>query len=223
LLKYEKVKMHLLLQAITEKRVTQNVRCLLPGTLVPEERVILGAHHDTENNPGADDNASGIGVLLELARVISAHPCKRTIEFYSPGCEEGRSIGSWEYCKRHKSDLRNIVAFINVDGVGGGGDLCIITEGGWPDKKKIITHEWLCLFVDKVAKELNYKTKFAAIDLGSGDEGRFIDAGVPSVFLYKPWEAHYHSMLDIPEYVDPNTLKVVGEISGLAAWRLANR
>jgi len=44
-----------------------------------------------------------------------------------------------------------------------------------------------------------------------------------SVFLYKPWEAHYHSMLDIPEYVDPNTLKVVGEISGLAAWRLANR
>jgi len=117
--------------------------------------------------------------------------------------------------------LHNVVAFINVDGVGGGGDLCIITEDRWPDKK-IIAPEWLCLFVDKVAKELNYKTKFANIDYSS-DEGRFIDAGVPSVYLYKPWEAHYHSMLDIPEYVDPNTLKVVGEISGLAAWRLANR
>jgi aminopeptidase YwaD len=222
LLKYEKVKMHLRLQAITEKRVTQNVRCLLPGTLLPEERVILGAHHDTENNPGADDNASGLGVLLELARILSAHPCKRTIEFYSPGCEEGRSIGSWEYCKRHKSDLRNIVAFINVDMVGGGGDLCIMTEGRWPDKK-IIAPEWLCLFVGKVAKELNYKTKFSANDLGTGDEGRFIDAGVPSVFLITPWEVHFHSMLDIPEYVDPNSLKVVGEISGLAAWRLANR
>ncbi len=222
LLKYEKVKMHLRLQAITEKRVTQNVRCLLPGTLLPEERVILGAHHDTENNPGADDNASGMGVLLEVARVLSAHPCKRTIEFYSPACEEGRSIGSWEYCKRHKSDLRNVVAFINVDGVGGGGDLSIITEGQWPDKK-IITPEWVCLFVDKVAKELNYKTRFATNDIGTSDEGRFIDAGVPAVFLWKPWDVHFHSMLDIPEYVDPNALKVVGEISGLAAWRLANR
>ena len=222
LLKYQKVKMHLRLEAITEKRVTQNVRCLLPGTMLPEERVILGAHHDTENTQGADDNASGLGVLLEVARVLSAHPCKRTIEFYSPGCEEGRSIGSWEYCKCHKSDLRNVVAFINVDMVGGGGDLCIITEGRWPDKK-IITPEWLCLFVDKVAKELNYKTKFAANDWGTSDEGRFIDAGVPSVYLWKPCDVHYHSILDIPEYVDPNSLKVVGEISGLAAWRLANR
>jgi len=174
LLKYQKVKMHLRLEAITEKRVTQNVRCLLPGTMLPEERVILGAHHDTENTQGADDNASGLGVLLEVARVLSAHPCKRTIEFYSPGCEEGRSIGSWEYCKRHKSDLCNVVAFINVDGVGGGGDLCIITGGRWPDKK-IIAPEWLCLFVDKVAKELNYKTKFATIDYSSDDDQ---DAGV---------------------------------------------
>jgi hypothetical protein len=106
--------------------------------------------------------------------------------------------------------------------VGGGGDLCIITEGRWPDKK-IIIPEWLCLFVDKVAKELNYKTKFAANDWGTSDEGRFIDAGVPSVYLWKPYDVHYHSILDIPEYVDPNSLKVVGEISGLAAWRLANR
>jgi len=222
LLKYKRVKMHLRLQAITQKRVTQNVRCLLPGTLLPEERVVLCAHHDTENSPGADDNASGLAVLLEIARVASLHPCKRTIEFFSPGCEEGRSIGSWEYCKRHKSDLHYIRAVINVDGVGGGGDLCVITEGRWPDRK-ILTPEWLRLFVDKVAKELNYKTKFASNDLGTSDEGRFIDAGVPAVFLYKPWEAHYHSMLDIPEYVDPNSLKVVGEISALAVWRLANR
>jgi len=58
--------------------------------MLPEERVILGAHHDIENTPGADDNASGLGVLLEVAKVLSAHPRKRTIEFYSLGCEEGR-------------------------------------------------------------------------------------------------------------------------------------
>ena len=222
LLKCEKVKVHLRLQAITEKRTTKNVRCLLPGTSLPQERVILGGHHDTQNTPAADDNTSGLAVTLELARVLSAYPCKRTIEFYAPGCEEVRSLGSWEYCKRHKSDLQNIVAYLDVDGVGGGGDLNIITEGWWPDKK-LIAPEWLCLFVDKVAKELNYKTKFGICELGTSDEGRFQDAGVPAVFLWKPWEEHYHSMQDKLEYVDPNTLKVVGEISGLAAWRLANR
>ncbi len=222
LLKYKKMKIHLNLQAITEKRMTQNVRCLLPGTILPEERVILGSHHDTQNTPAADDNTSGLAVLLELARVLSTYPCKRTIEFYSPGCEEVRSLGSWEYCKRHESELQNIVAFFSVDGVGGGGDLSIITEGWWPDRK-LISPEWLCLFVHEVAHELNYKTKFSICELGSSDEGRFLDAGVPAVFLWKPWEEHYHSMMDIPEYVDPNTLKVVGEISGLAAYRLANR
>ena len=189
---------------------------------MPQERVILGGHHDTQNTPAADDNTSGLSVTLELARVLSAYPCKRTIEFYAPGCEEIRSLGSWEYCKRHKSDLQNIVAFLNVDGVGGGGSLNIITEGWWPDKK-LITPEWLCLFVDKVAKELNYKTKLGICELGTSDEGRFLNAGVPAVFLWKPWEEHYHSMQDKLEYVDPNTLKVVGEISGLATWRLANR
>jgi aminopeptidase YwaD len=222
LLEGKRVKIHLLVQANSKKCTTHNVRCLLPGTSLPQERLILCGHHDTQNTPGANDNTSGLGVLLELARVLSAYPCKRTIEFYSSGCEEGVSIGSLEYCKRHASTLQNIVAVFSIDMIGVGGDLYLITEGRWPDKT-IITPEWLYSFVDKVARELNYKTKFGINEIGTSDEGRFLDAGVPALFFWKSEDEHYHSILDVPKYVDPNALKVVAEIAGLSAWRLANR
>lgn len=222
LLESKRVKARLLVQATTEKRITHNVRCLLSGTSLPEERVIICGHRDSEDNRGANDNGSGLSIMLELARVLSSHPCQRTIEFLATGCEEVVSIGSWEYCKRHAATLPNIVAVLNIDMVGVGGDLHLITEGYWPDKT-LTTPEWLYLFVDKVARELNYKTKFGICDLGTSDEGRFLDAGVPALFFWKPGDEHYHSILDVPEYVDPNTLKVVAEIAGLSAWRLANQ
>jgi len=111
---------------------------------------------------------------------------------------------------------------LNIDMVGVGGDLHIITAGRWPDRL-IPTPDWLYLFVKATAKELNYKVKFDICPLGTSDEGRFNDAGVPAVFFWKPGDEHYHSSLDVPEYVDPNNLKVVAEIAGLAAYRLANR
>ena len=222
LLKHEKVKAHLNLQAVTEKRVTHNVRCILPGTSLPEERVLFCGHHDTQDNKGSNDNTSGLGVLLELARVLSTNPCKRTIEFFAPGAEEILSMGSLEYCNRHKSDLMQIIAVLNLDMIGSGGDLHLITEGRWPDRI-IHTPEWLYLFVDKVARELNYVTKFSVCDLGSSDDGRFNNAGVPALFFWTSLDEHYHSILDTPEVLSPNVMKIVGEIGLLSAWRLANR
>lgn len=216
------VKVRLDVQAIVEKRQNHNVRCLLCGTTFPEERVVISAHLDTEGNRGANDNGSGLAIALELARVLSEYPCKRSIEFLATGCEEVASIGSWEYCKRHSASLKNIIALFNIDMVGVGSDLHLITEGKWPEKR-IATPEWLYLFVENMARELNYKTTLGVCDLGTSDEGRFLDAGVPALFLWKPSDERYHSALDVPENVDPNALKVVAEIVGLSTWRLANR
>jgi Zn-dependent M28 family amino/carboxypeptidase len=51
------------------------------GIRKPDEIILLGAHYDTCYNPGADDNASGIAALIELARAFSARPVDRTLRF----------------------------------------------------------------------------------------------------------------------------------------------
>jgi len=220
-LEQQKVTANLTVNAITEKRSVNNVRAILPGTEKPEEKVVFCAHLDSHGNMGANDNATGLSILLELARVFSMYPSKRTIEFLATGNEETISMGAYEYCKRHRSELKNIVCVLNVDMVGVGSHLYIMSESRWPDKLLTIP-EWLTSHVQSVAKELNYDIKTDTMDLSS-DEGRFLDAGVPAIFFWKPNDDRYHSPLDLIEYVDPNTLKVVGEIVALSAWRLANQ
>jgi Zn-dependent M28 family amino/carboxypeptidase len=51
------------------------------GKAVPREVVIVGAHYDTASTPGADDNASGVAGLLELARLFSSEETARTVRF----------------------------------------------------------------------------------------------------------------------------------------------
>ncbi len=218
----DSVKINLLVKSVIEERINNNVRGLLLGESKPEEKILITAHIDTENNRGANDNCSGLSIMLELARVLSEYSPKRTIEFLATGSEEVCSIGSVEYCKKHESSLDDIVAVFNIDMVGRGSDLVLIKKGEWPSKT-IETPEWLYLFVDKMARELNYKTKFDICELGTSDEGRFLDAGVPSIFFWKPDDPYYHSPLDTIERVDPNGLKTIAEIVALSAWRLANR
>jgi len=209
------------INSIVEEKETYNVRAFIEGGELKDERIIICAHHDTEGTLGANDNASGLAVMLELARILSKYKPKRTIEFLATGAEEVCSIGSWNYCNMHKKDLENIKAVLNVDMIGVGGPLYLIREGRWPDKL-IKTPEWLYNFVADIAHQLNYEVKFGVCELGTSDEGRFLDAGVPALFIWKPDDEYYHSPHDVPDRVDPNTLKVVADIVGVAVWKLAN-
>ena len=65
------------------------------GTLQPEEIIVVGAHYDTTPDlPGASDNAGGVGVVMELARLYAERGSKRTLRFVAWGAEEGGLIGS---------------------------------------------------------------------------------------------------------------------------------
>src|SRR4051794_19835818 len=60
----------------------RNVVATRPGVRPPEERVIILPHYDpVAATPGADDNASGIAVLLELATLLQSHRFERTVQF----------------------------------------------------------------------------------------------------------------------------------------------
>jgi hypothetical protein len=100
--------------------VSPNVIAELPGT-DPETGLILAAgHHDTQaDSVGADDNATGVAMVLELARTLSKVPRKRTIRLISFGAEEQLSAGSAAYVRQHREELTAQGQFmLNFDACG---------------------------------------------------------------------------------------------------------
>ena len=84
-------------------RTHYNICLDLPGQQEALTPVIVGAHYDTVPGcPGADDNATGIAVLLELARLFSAQPPRRPIRLVAFDLEEYGLVGSRAYVKALK-------------------------------------------------------------------------------------------------------------------------
>lgn len=78
-----------------------NVIAELPGTISKNRVFEIGAHYDTKpNTPGADDNASGLAGLLEIARVMAGVKSRRTIRFCFFGLEETTRGGSCNHVAR---------------------------------------------------------------------------------------------------------------------------
>src|SRR5262249_39834143 len=101
-----------------KKTESQNVVGEIPGRRPELPLVLIGAHHDTQcNNTGADDNASGVVALLELAALIGTSRPLRTIRFVSFGAEEQLSVGSAKYAAAHLREMSSIGAVLNLDSV----------------------------------------------------------------------------------------------------------
>lgn len=75
-------------------RTYQNVVGVLPGTTRADQVYVVGAHYDSVNNPGADDNASGVAGVLETARIMSQYESEATIIFIAFDREEQGMRGS---------------------------------------------------------------------------------------------------------------------------------
>ncbi len=108
--------------------VGTNVIGILSGTDVGAGVIVLGAHYDSINYnfndpngyaPGADDDATGIAALLEIARILSQRPHRATIVFVAFSAEEIQRKGSQafvsDYVKAHNIDVK---AMLNMDIIG---------------------------------------------------------------------------------------------------------
>ncbi len=101
-----------------EQTTSSNVIGDIVGTRPDLPLLVLGAHHDTQcNNTGADDNASGVVALLELATLLSGLRPLRTVRLISFGAEEQLSVGSAVYVAAHRKEMRGIGAVFNLDSV----------------------------------------------------------------------------------------------------------
>ena len=107
-----------------EGRKVRNLIGEIPGSTRPGEIVVIGAHYDTVPDcPGADDNTSGVAVLLELARLLKdSHPARtiRLIAFVNeePPYFQTENMGSLVYARQARRLKENIVAAVAFDMLG---------------------------------------------------------------------------------------------------------
>jgi hypothetical protein len=101
------------------------------GVSEPDKQIIIGAHYDSVSNPGADDNASGVALVLEAARILGQYDSDYTIKFIAFSMEEKGLVGSEAYVDAHIGD--DIVAMISADMVAftlGGESARVYSRGG---------------------------------------------------------------------------------------------
>ena len=91
--------------------------------------VVICAHYDAygPNCPGADDNAAGVAVMLEVARELQSEPLNRSVYFIAFSGEEIGLLGSANWLNHHVDVRDNIVAAINIDCVARGDELRVET------------------------------------------------------------------------------------------------
>jgi Zn-dependent M28 family amino/carboxypeptidase len=105
-------------------RSYRNVVATRPGSAFPRRAIVIGAHYDAHGpHPGADDNASGVAVLLELARNLPPGPPEQTQFLVAFALEEPPyfgtdDMGSYRFARRLREDGFRIEAMVALDLVG---------------------------------------------------------------------------------------------------------
>lgn len=214
---------HLSWASARDPGVLANILGAIPGE-DPERRqetVIIGAHRDHFGSqagllfPGADDNASGTAVLLEVARALKEAGLapKRTILFVSFSGEEQNLLGSRLYVRRPARPLASTVAMINVDHAGVGNGRLTVGVAGLSNEAAKQAGETAGL-----AEKLDLFGFFPG-----GDHVPFHEAGVPTVAIVSGGpHAHFHRATDRPDTVQPRIMETVVRFVLALAWQLAN-
>jgi Zn-dependent M28 family amino/carboxypeptidase len=102
----------------------QNLEVELPGDTAPREIIVLGAHYDSVlGTPGANDNASGVAALLEIARLLAGNSYPRTVRLVAFANEEppffyGEEMGSRVYASRARQRGEQIKAMLALETIG---------------------------------------------------------------------------------------------------------
>ena len=219
------VKLHVWVNAESRESHGINVIGSIAGSDLPDEKVVLVAHHDNAFGPGACDNATAVAVNLETARVLARLGTpRRSIEFVSVTAEEYGEIGAAAYVKKYvEPDPSAYKAALVMDIIGNGDHLYYITESICLGKL-VQNSPWLNTYLEEVCADLGYVIEGTQLEYAS-DDGPFILAGVPTSYLAKlisnswPW---LHTYMDDMSVVDINGLTVMAEITANTIWRLAN-
>jgi hypothetical protein len=187
-----------------------NIEAGYPGSGDSDSVLVLCTHYDSRADdplghaPGADDNASGAAVLLEVARVLSGighleTPLRVKILFF--GGEEDSMLGSTHFVEQLAGGRNKIIGAINIDMIGydaeGPKDFVIFTDSASSGLSRIIESCALRL------TPLRYETTLT--DYANSDHGPFWSNGLKAVSLWEGYDHNpfYHSSLDTHDKLSP--------------------
>jgi hypothetical protein len=202
----------------------RNVVAVIPAadSKRSSESIVIGAHYDHlglgwpdvrdgnlgKIHPGADDNASGVAVLLELARVLGKDfKPERNIVLVAFSGEEAGRRGSKHYIERlKKNPAHRIFGMINLDTVGRLGSNKLLVLGANS------ASEWPHIF-----RGIGYATgipiSMVTEELDSSDQVSFHEAGIPAVQLFSGVNPDYHRPTDTAEKIDPAGLVKIATVT----------
>ncbi|MBR0166863.1 MAG: M20/M25/M40 family metallo-hydrolase [Prevotella sp.] len=222
---------------------THNIIAVLPGKdkRLKHEYIVVGSHYDhlgmggkdsgsrrpdtVAVHPGADDNASGDAVVLELAKYFKKARSPRSIIFVFFGAEEQGLIGSKNYLEWMKkddawrinlpADKSGIVAMVNLDMVGRMRDNALSVSGtGTSSEFKTI--------VEQVAEQTHLNVSCTPDGYGPSDHASFVAVDIPVLFLTTGGHMEYHTPDDVPSTLNYDGMQQTLDFSKALITRIAS-
>lgn len=153
--------------------------------------IVVGAHYDcVEQTFGTDDNASGVGVLLELASIYSTKESPYTIRFVLFSAEEPGCLGSQYYVDNLSQEERDRIAcMINIDTIAAGDNMYLY--GGTVDDSGNIVQDWAVYQAQSAADLLGIDMSFhpdvndsfpTPTKATASDQMPFANVGIPYIY-----------------------------------------
>jgi len=226
-----------------QERTTHNIIAVLPGKdkKLRYEYVVVGSHYDHLGlggknsgsrrpdtlgvHPGADDNASGDAVVLELAKYFKNERAKRSIIFAFFGAEEQGLIGSknfLEWMKKEDAkrinlpvDKKGIVAMVNLDMVGRMRDNAMSVSGtGTSSEFKAMA--------EAAAEQTKLNISCTPDGYGPSDHASFVAQEIPVLFLTTGGHMEYHTPDDVPSTLNYDGMQQTLDFSKALITKIAN-
>jgi len=206
------------------KVTVRNVLAAIPGSNSnwSSQSVVVSAHYDHlgygwpdvksgnkgKIHYGADDNASGVAVLLDLARAFSSEVKQqpRSIVFAAFTAEEAGSLGARHYIENARQyPADQVIGNLNMDTVGRLGDNKVLILGSSSAK------EWPFIFMGASAVT-GVETQIVTQEIDASDHVAFVEAGVPGIQFFSGFSPDYHQPTDTADKLDFNGMVKVAAI-----------
>ena len=220
-------------QEVHQKLTMRNVLGMIPGKNT-KEYVIMGAHFDhlgidpvldgDQIYNGADDNASGVSAVLQIARAFLAsgqQPERNVIFAFWDGEEEGL-LGS-KYFVQTCPFLSQIKGYLNFDMIG---------RNNKPQQPKQVVYfytaahpvfgDWLKEDIRKYGLQLEPDYRAWENPIGGSDNGSFAKVGIPIIWYHTDGHPDYHQPSDHADRLNWDKVVEITKASFLNMWKMAN-
>jgi peptidase M28-like protein/PA domain-containing protein len=211
------------------------------------EFLILGAHHDHlgsgDNNEifyGADDDASGVTALLELAEAFRSNPLKprRSVVFAAWGAEEVGLLGSKYFARSAVVPLQKTIAMIQMDMIGRNAERSAdpgknieeeqpaqntnsLNVVGSPFSRDLGSILESCS--QQIGLELKFRFDYGIDNLNKrSDHWTFLREGIPSLLLFTGFHPDYHRVTDTADKINFEKMEKILKLVYLVSWELAD-